>query len=174
MRLALVSAALTAALALSACGGASIETFDVGNWPIAMAYDGEHLWIANQLDNTVSKLAVDGAILGPYPMPSPMDMVFDGEAIWATNGADGTVTKMALDGSPLGIFQAGSYPVAMVIGGEAIWVANNDLIFGLGEDAVTKLGLDGAYLGTFPLDHPRETSLTMETPSESPTNWMTW
>ncbi len=123
------SAVVTTALASTACGGVSIDTFDTGNWPVAIVYDGEHLWIANQLDSTVSKLARDGITVGTYPVSTPVDHAFDGQAIWVANTEEGSVTKLALDGSVLGTFDAGTYPVALAFDGESVWVANNDLVF---------------------------------------------
>ena len=45
--------------------GHHLGTFNVGQNPRAVAFDGVHMWVANTADNTVTKLrAVDGANLG--------------------------------------------------------------------------------------------------------------
>ena len=72
-----------------------------------MTFDGENVWVANWVDNTVMKIrACDGLLLGTFPVGSaPDDLTFDGTNIWVINEIATTVTKLrASDGAFEGTF----------------------------------------------------------------------
>lgn len=82
-------------------------TFAVGDAPVGVAFDGAHIWVANNSDNTVTKLrASDGAEVGTFPVGfGPTGVVFDGAHIWVTNFGANTVTRLrARDGTETGTF----------------------------------------------------------------------
>jgi YVTN family beta-propeller protein len=61
-----------------------------------VAFDGTNIWVANEGDNSVSKLlASTGAVVGTHGVGnSPGGVAFDGTNIWVTNQGDNTVTKI--------------------------------------------------------------------------------
>jgi hypothetical protein len=126
-------------------------TFNVGNLPAGIAFDGANIWVANMSSDNVTKLrASDGAVLGTYGLgggTGPCAVAFDGANIWVTNWADDTVTKLqASNGNLLGTYDVGHWPRGVAFDGASIWVANE------WDNNVTKLrASDGAVLGTYGL-----------------------
>jgi len=122
-------------------------SFDVGVNPMAVAFDGACIWVANLSSNSVTKLrASDGTILGTYVVGTqPRALAFDGANMWVANYASGNVMKLrASDGTILGTYTAGTLPRGLAFDGANIWVAN------IGSANVTKLrASDGTVLGTY-------------------------
>src|SRR5678815_2049405 len=76
--------------------------FAVGPFPFGLAFDGAHIWVANNSGNSVSRLrACDGASLGTFAVGTfPEGVAFDGACIWVTNFGSDNVTRLrASDGS---------------------------------------------------------------------------
>ena len=95
--------------------------------PVGVAFDGESIWVVNQVGNSVTKLrASDGTVLGTFSVGSQPEFVaFDGANVWVANTGGATVTKLsASDGSNLGTFAVGNGPGAVVFDGANIWVGN--------------------------------------------------
>jgi len=102
--------------------------FTVGSGPLGVAFDGASVWVANNLDGTISKLAAnDGTLLGKFSVTGqPWGLAFDGANIWVANNNSNNVTKLrASDGMLLGTFTVGSNPSAVAFDGANIWVANS-------------------------------------------------
>ncbi len=120
---------------LLASDGARLASFLVGGNPLGVIFDGTNIWVANGLDNTVSKVRPsDGEILGTFPVgTTPGGMAFDGANIWVANYTTNNVTKLrASDGANLGTFGAGTHPALVAFDGANIWVTN------YGDNTVTK------------------------------------
>ena len=103
------------------------KDFAVGNAPSGLAFDGENIWVTNNLGGSVTKMrASDGVILGTFPVGiGPYSIVFDGEHMWVGNGTANTVTELrASNGAILGTFAVGTNPIALMFDGSNIWVAN--------------------------------------------------
>lgn len=134
---------------LRATDGTILGTFAVGTLPVAAAFDGTSVWVANYVSNNVTKLrAEDGEVVGTVAVgTSPSAMAFDGENIWVTNTSSDSVTEIRTNDSlVVGTFPVGSGPYGIVFDGSNIWVANG------GGNTVTKLNAsDGATLGEFPV-----------------------
>jgi DNA-binding beta-propeller fold protein YncE len=132
---------------LRATDGANLGTFTVDLQPVAIAFDGANIWVANQSTNTLSELrASDGAFLRLVTLAfrAPMAVAFDGTSIWVADDLDQRVERYALDGTSMGSFLVGSHPRGLTFDGLNVWVAN------FGSNTVTKLrASDGADLGTF-------------------------
>ncbi|MGA8762531.1 MAG: hypothetical protein WB562_06540, partial [Candidatus Sulfotelmatobacter sp.] len=84
-------------------------SFNVGNEPNGVAFDGANILVTNFSDGTVSKLrANDGTLLGTFTIGAgvePFGVTFDGANIWVSNVATSTVTKLqATTGKILGTF----------------------------------------------------------------------
>ena len=71
-------------------------TIAVGNNPRGVAFDGTHVWVANLIDGSVSKIdAVTGGVVATVTVGAfPYGVAFDGTHIWVTNNGDGTVSKI--------------------------------------------------------------------------------
>ena len=63
---------------------ASVQTIDVGGYPVGLAFDGDNIWAALGLANSVAKVrASDGVVLDTFPAGgNPVFLVFDGANIW--------------------------------------------------------------------------------------------
>ena len=72
----------------------SIETFAV-NSPGGITFDGNDIWVVNELDDTVTKLrGSDGKVLGIFPVGFlPGFATFDGDSIWVVNVGGGQRDK---------------------------------------------------------------------------------
>ena len=84
--------------------------FTVGQAPDWIAFDGDHIWVVNSWDDTVTKLrASDGRLIGTYNVGNvPNGIAFDGANIWVTNYCESTVTKIrASEGSVVGTYAVG-------------------------------------------------------------------
>ena len=121
-------------------------SFQVGNSPVAIAFDGANIWVSNHGDNTVTKLrASDGSNLGTFAVgPNPSTVAFDGANIWVANYGGSTVTKLrASDGALIDTITVGSNPRGLSFDGANLWVSN------YGSGTITKLRAnDGVILGT--------------------------
>ncbi|MDX6612702.1 MAG: hypothetical protein QOD75_1888 [Blastocatellia bacterium] len=126
-----------------------LETFQAGEVPQALAYDGTYLWIANAYANTVTRLLLaDGSSQGSFPCGvSPSSLAYDGTYLWVANGGVNQVTRLlAADGSNQGTFTVGNYARAVVYADPYIWVANFQ------DNTVSRLlTADGSNHGTFPV-----------------------
>ncbi len=120
--------------------------FAVGDFPVAVAFDGSSIWVANQSSDNVTKLrASDGETLGTFAVgDGPSAVAFDGSSIWVANHSSDDVTKLrASDGTSLGTFPVGDGPSALAFDRISMWVANSE------SDNVTKLASNGDVEGTF-------------------------
>ena len=116
----------------------------VGANPIALAFDGSSLWVANYVGNSVMKInpatgVVGTAItVGAYPTA----LAFDGSSIWVANYSGNSVQKInpttGAVGAPITV---GTYPQGLAFDGSNIWVAN------FGSGTVTKLAAASEAVG---------------------------
>ena len=142
--------------------GTIVGTFPVGKGPVALAFDGDNIWVANsgiqtpgvepQEAGTVSKLALDGTVLGTFPVGiAPSALAFDGDSVWVANLWDDSIMKLDLDGTVSDTFSLGEQPRDFVFDGQNMWV----LFVGsrtATRSSVSKLSLDGSVLGAFPVN----------------------
>ena len=92
---------------------------------IGGTFDGANIWMADSLNNTVTKIrASDASLVGNFAVgDQPTAMAFDGTNVWVTNWLGGTVTELrASDGTNLGTFTAGGGPDAVAFDGANLWV----------------------------------------------------
>jgi hypothetical protein len=145
---------------LLASDGTPQGDFPVGFQPLAAAFDGAHIWVANGSNSTVTKLrASDGALVATIPVGgTPNGLAFDGTHMWVTcSGSDDVRKIRASDNVVVGTFAAGVNPFGAAFDGHSVWVANAGATFDTANDSVTKLrASDGAHIGTFDAgDNPR-------------------
>ena len=115
------------------------STFNVGQIPNGIAFDGSHIWVANGNSNTVTELiASTGAYangtlanssyaVGAYPV----GIAFDGSHIWVANANSNTVTELVASTGAYAngtvansSYAVGIYPWGIAFDGSHIWVAN--------------------------------------------------
>ena len=91
---------------IRASDGAVLGTFPAGTSPAGIAFDGVHMWIANQDKQSVTKMLRLMVRFGSARVGfSPFAVTFDGANIWVANLGDSSVTKVrARDGAVLGTF----------------------------------------------------------------------
>ncbi len=137
----------TSVAKLRASDGKNLGTFKVGQSPGWMAFDGQHIWVPNGFNGTVTELSEDGKTLGTFPAgTSAVAAAFDGENVWITNNGDGTVTKLrASDGKLVGTYSVGHGALGIAFDGANMWIANR------GDGTVSELrASDGSVVGTYP------------------------
>ena len=127
-----------------------MDVFEAGDTPMALTFDGDHVWAANWREGTISKLSQDEGEVARFDAgPLPYDIVrdalgplvygltFDGSNVWTANSADGTVSRMNLDGEVVATYPVGAGPALLEFDGRNIWVTNTS------DDTVTKITLPG-------------------------------
>lgn len=135
----------------STVGSKVLGTYPIGNAPIALAFDGSNIWVANQDDDTVTKLSVSTGVESPgspYNVgDGPVALSFDGANIWVANKHSANVMKLNVStGAVLGTYPVGYNPEGMLFDGANIWVANAS------DNNVMKLrASDGTLLGKYPV-----------------------
>ncbi len=103
-------------------------SFRVGTNPVAAAFDGANIWVANRSTGDVTKLrANDGSTVGSYTIGAePYSVAFDGANVWVAAAGNNNVVKLrASDGSRIGAYSVGTRPINVAFDGANVWVANN-------------------------------------------------
>lgn len=121
--------------------------------PRLMAFDGAHVWVANNFVNNVVKFrAADGEFMGSYPTPpNPYALAFDGFYMWvASTATPGTVTKMTASRGEIAktLTTADGLPASAHYGiafdGKYIWVTN------AATNSITKIAAkEATVVGTY-------------------------
>ena len=90
-----------------------------------VAFDGVHIWVANQVANNVTRLTRDGVTTGTFPVETaPAGVVFDERAIWVTNSGSNTVSQLDYTNWLLiGSYTVGNSPAGICFDGNAVWIA---------------------------------------------------
>ena len=73
-----------------------LPSFNVGNSPYGVAFDGANIWVTNYWAHTVTKLrASDGDLQGTFAVGNgPTGVAFDGANIWVANEYSNTVSRL--------------------------------------------------------------------------------
>src|SRR5208282_389266 len=101
--------------------------FQAGGYPIAAAFDGQSIWVANANSNNIMRFrSSDGALLGTYAAGSvPSGVAFDGSNIWVTSQGGILVYKFqASTGALLATIEVGFPTLGIAFDGTNIWVAD--------------------------------------------------
>lgn len=146
-----------------------VPRYQTGNFPRAMAFDGIRVWVANWLDNSITRLlAADGRVLdtkvyepnkpGVIVGRRPVALAWDGTHMWVANYLDNNVIRIDKDDQVVSVFGPNSgiqSPVALFYDGAHIWVVNQG--GGITPGTVTKIEIGntvnvlGSYrVGVFP------------------------
>jgi peptide/nickel transport system substrate-binding protein len=98
----------------------------VGNGPSAICFGGGYLWVANNLDSTVSVVSpATFSVLSTIAVGSgPAALVASPSAIWVANQYSGTVSRISPQRlAVVGTITVGDNPVGLASGLGGIWVA---------------------------------------------------
>jgi YVTN family beta-propeller protein len=105
------------------------QSISVGSGPTGVAVVGDHVWVANTLGGTVSKIrASDGRLLESYPAGTDPAALAIGEgAVWVASKSSDTVVKLnPRNGQLLRKIHVGHLgPHAVAVGFGSVWVANS-------------------------------------------------
>lgn len=121
-------------LAASGCGstqdscGGSLGTYSVDDLPVGLAFDGQHLWAASSLKQTLSILDPDtGLVVARHTIPHvPSALIWADSFLWTANAIAGTVTKVSPDGQVEADTPVGKGPLALAFDGSSLWIANKE------------------------------------------------
>ncbi|HZS18529.1 MAG TPA: hypothetical protein VFA51_11420 [Candidatus Udaeobacter sp.] len=124
------------------------ESFSVGIYPQAMAFDGANIWVTSGQSQYITKLrASDGTLLGTFPVGTiTVGATFDGTYVWLANWGYGanSLTRVRLDGSVEGVYPIGPHgPYSLMFDGTNIWVST------LESHVIKMRASDGVVLGDY-------------------------
>lgn len=136
------------------------EPYTTGVFPRAMAYDGQRVWVANWLDNSITVLDAetgehiithDESVVGKRPIA----LAWDGTGMWVASYLDNQVYRLTVNGErreTFGSSQNVQRPVALLYDGAHIWVVNQGT--GARPGTVMKIVADTALLlDTYEVGH---------------------
>jgi predicted Ser/Thr protein kinase len=107
--------------------GTSGSSYAVGQSPISLTYEKQHLWIAAQADSALVELdPVKGSVVQTVKLEGqPYAVAFDGKLVWAALGdQDKVVAVNPADGKVAGQVAVGKRPVALLFDGTSLWSAD--------------------------------------------------
>ena len=128
--------------------GNATGNFDVGQGPRALCLDADaNVFVANSLDDSITKLSADGAVLGTFSVGnSPTDVACDTArgVVWVSNNGDDSVTQLdSVSGDVLGTFPVGQAPRGLAVNAQGHVLVTNS-----GDNTVVELGPNGSALKT--------------------------
>jgi peptide/nickel transport system substrate-binding protein len=119
-----------AAVAQVAPGSNAVRaTVDVGNDPAAIAVGAGAVWVADGVDNTVTRIDPKSADAITRTIPvgeGPSAIAVGASGVWVANSQDDTVARIAPStGSVTATIPVGGDPTGIAVGGGSVWVANS-------------------------------------------------
>ena len=123
-----VSHALDDEVSQLALDGTVVQRYQVGQSPRKMAADETAVWVANEGDNSVSRLDPTTGQVGPtLALPErPLALAYADGFLWVAL-ASNEVIKVDLSGGEISARLAtGRKPAALLFAGDRLWVANED------------------------------------------------
>jgi len=105
-----------------------IDRTNVGNSPVGLALGETDLWVADDVDNTVSRIGADAAtVTRTTPVGPGATAVAAGEdAVWVTESLADRVARIDPEtGAVTDTIEVGRRPTAIAVGEGSVWVANS-------------------------------------------------
>jgi YVTN family beta-propeller protein len=104
------------------------DEVDVGASPAAIAVGFEALWVANEGDDTVTRIRFDPngtSTRADFPVgDGPIDVAVGEGGIWVASKLDRTVTRLdPATGKIIATIELGNEPQRLAAGGGAVWVS---------------------------------------------------
>lgn len=107
-------------------GTVTTLTTGVGQIPAAIAFDGERIWTANQVDSvsivSLNPVSVTNIFTG---FSNVNGILYDGANIWVTDAGDDSLKKLDSNGAVLQSVPVGIDPRYPAFDGTNIWVPNS-------------------------------------------------
>lgn len=98
----------------------------VGEGPLALAFDGSSLWIANKEGKSLVRMnPVTSHVAEPIDLKGqPLALIFDGRSLWVALGDLGQVIQVDPETGVVGeVIDTRADPSALVFDGESLWAA---------------------------------------------------
>ncbi len=117
--------------ALFATPGDILTSFSLpGQCPTGLAYDGEHLWVADRLNDSLYALNPEtGEVVQSMPSPGfiPRGLAWDGEMLWMVDGEEGRILRIDTEsGLTVKSIEAPTpRPRGLAWDGENLWLADD-------------------------------------------------
>jgi YVTN family beta-propeller protein len=99
-----------------------------GTGPAAIAVGGGSVWVANSVDNTVSRILAETLTpLAPRSVGrQPNGIAIGAGAVWVSERGDDTVMRIDLGSGSETSIRVGHGPTGVAFGAGAVWVANSE------------------------------------------------
>src|SRR5262249_37911428 len=102
------------------------RTFATGRSPAAIAAGFGALWVADNFENTVSRLDPSGIVTTTPVGHEPQAIAVGDGAVWVVDTGDNEVVRInPATRSPRTTIPVGARPSAIAVGANAVWVANS-------------------------------------------------
>src|SRR5262249_14977021 len=102
------------------------RTFATGRSPAAIAAGFGALWVADNFENTVSRLDPSGIVTTTPVGHEPQAIAVGDGAVWVVDTGDNEVVRInPATRSPRATIPVGARPSAIAVGANAVWVANS-------------------------------------------------
>jgi YVTN family beta-propeller protein len=111
---------------IDAITGAPDEPVATGRGAQGVAVGPDAVWVANRVDDTVSRVDPDGGAGEPIPVgANPKGIAVSDDLVWVANTDDDTVSVVDPDeGSEVETVEVGDGPRGVAFGLGSVWVAN--------------------------------------------------
>ena len=109
--------------------GQVVDRIPVGHGPEGVTVGSGQVWVANQLDGTVSEVnPAAGTVVATIGVGNGPDMVASGyQSVWVANVTDGTLSRIHPEsGHVLATIPLGGTPAGLAAGDLGIWVTSAD------------------------------------------------
>lgn len=127
-----------AANTVGAVSGGSGDPVQVGQSPDGLAYGAGSVWVANNGDDSVSRIDPRTRAVQLIPVGSdPVAVAVSGDDVWVANSGDGTVSRInASADRVVDTLPVGNLPSAVAVGPAGVWVALS------GDNAIRRIDPD--------------------------------
>jgi DNA-binding beta-propeller fold protein YncE len=101
---------------------------EVGAGPGDVAIDNQWVWVANEEDDTVTRIdPFDTSATRTIEVgDAPHAIDAESEAVWVANSGDGTIDRISKgEARVTRTVEVGTRPVALAVGSSSVWVADN-------------------------------------------------
>jgi serine/threonine protein kinase/streptogramin lyase len=137
--------------------GPPVATYAVGDSPRTIVHDGTAVWIANGLDNSLSRLNASGCTsspascgqaLGTYPVDDlPVGLAHDGQSLWVVSSLHRVLTQVdPQTGQVQNVFSLPNTPTTVIFAHDALWIVNQ-----IGQ-TLTHVALSGDVIADYAIE----------------------
>jgi hypothetical protein len=137
--------------------GELVDSFITGDTPSHIAYDGTYMWVVNELSHSVTKMNLDGTIVGTYKTGgyNPIYVTFDNTFadVYVVNSLSNAISRLdAATGDFIWSYFVGFRPTSVVFANGFLWATNYN------DGTVVKINITNGDLTPIPVG-PKPTSI---------------